>query len=76
MATIYATNMISRLSNAAGNSGVGVHIAVTHFREMLEEFARVGRPPKAWRRLLPPVAPFFKYTGDHEMQVVSVPLAA
>jgi hypothetical protein len=37
--------------------------ALLHFRVLLEEFVRVGRPPGAWARLLPRDAPFF--TVDH-----------
>jgi exonuclease III len=55
-----------------GGSMPGGHIAVTNFRGMLEEFVRVGSPPKAWQRLLPLDAPFFKYSEDHELQVVDV----
>jgi hypothetical protein len=53
-----------------GGGRVGGQIAVTKFREMLEEFVRVGSPPKAWQRLLPPDAPFFKYSEDHVLQVI------
>jgi hypothetical protein len=53
-----------------GGHMAGGQIAVTKFREMLEEFVRVGSPPKAWQRVLPPNAPFFKYSEDHTLQVV------
>jgi exonuclease III len=63
------------LQQQAEGSGVGSHIAVAHFRGLLEEFARVGRPPKAWHRLLPADAPFFRYSSDRELQVVNMPQA-
>jgi hypothetical protein len=34
--------------------------AVLQFRMLLEEFVAVGRPPRAWARLLPANAPFFQ----------------
>jgi hypothetical protein len=46
------------------------HIAAIRFREMLEEFARVGNPPKAWQRVMPADAPFFRYSAEHTLEVV------
>jgi hypothetical protein len=67
--------MRDALRQQVGDSGVGGRFAVTHFRGLLEEFARVGRPPKAWHRLLPADAPFFRYSSDHVLQVVRMPQA-
>jgi Reverse transcriptase (RNA-dependent DNA polymerase) len=55
--------------HAQGDGNVGGHIAATRFREMLEEFARVGTPPKAWQRVMPADAPFFRYSAEHTLQV-------
>ena len=35
--------------------------AVSHFWGLLEEYARVGGAPQAWRRFLPPGHPFLHY---------------
>jgi hypothetical protein len=58
------------LQHAAGDGTVGGRIAATRFREMLEEFARVGNPPKAWQRVLPADSPFFTYSEGHTLKVV------
>jgi hypothetical protein len=55
---------------AEGGHGTRGQVAVIKFREMLEDFARVGSPPKAWQRVLPSNAPFFRYSADHTLQVV------
>ena len=34
---------------------------VAHFWDLLEEFARVGRPPQSWRRLLGATHPFLRF---------------
>jgi len=36
-------------------------LALRSFLEQLYEFVRAGKPPAAWRRLLPCNAPFFRY---------------
>jgi exonuclease III len=56
--------------NEAGDGNARGHIAATRFREMLEEFARVGTPPKAWHRVLPADAPFLRYSGEHTLKVI------
>ena len=57
------------LQQAAGGGREG-HMAVARFRELLEEFTRVASPPKAWQRVMPPDAPFFRYSREHTLQVV------
>ena len=55
-----------------GGHRAGGQLAVTKFRELLEEFVRVGSPPAAWQRVLPPNAPFFRYSADRTLQVIPV----
>jgi hypothetical protein len=50
-----AAPMPPGLVERAGAAGVA------HFWDLLEEFARVGRPPQSWRRLLGAAHPFLRF---------------
>jgi hypothetical protein len=54
---------VRRALAAAGRDPVehASRAAVSHFWGLLEEFARVGGVPQAWRRFLPPGHPFLHY---------------
>jgi hypothetical protein len=65
-----ATQSVRDAWREAGGHGEGGLIAVTSFRGMLEEFARVGSPPTSWEHALPVDAPFFRFSADHTLHVI------